>query len=153
MLTEKQQAINYITMRHIERVRNLINKCVNMLLKCGENHDQTKLETPEVELFAEYTDKLADVEYNSDEYRSYLVEMQVALEHHYGHNRHHPEHHKSGIDDMDLIDMVEMFCDWKAASERHNTGNILKSIETNADRFSMSPQLIRIFENTAKRFG
>lgn len=47
------------------------------------------------------------------------------------------------------MDLVEMICDWKAASERHNDGNIRKSIEHNAERFGMSPQLTRIFENTA----
>jgi hypothetical protein len=65
---------------------------------------------------------------------------------------HHPEHFKDGVDDMNLLDIMEMFCDWKAAGERHNDGNILKSIERNADRFGLSPQLVRILENTAKLF-
>lgn len=51
---------------------------------------------------------------------------------------------------MDLLDLIEMLCDWKAASERHNDGNIRKSIEHNGVRFNMSSQLIRICENTAK---
>jgi len=37
----------------------------------------------------------------------------------------------------------------KAASERHNDGNIRKSIEVNANRFGLSPQLVAILENTA----
>lgn len=55
----------------------------------------------------------------------------------------------SPVNDMNLVDLLEMICDWKAASERHNNGNIRKSIEINADRFGMSPQLTKIFENTA----
>ncbi len=51
---------------------------------------------------------------------------------------------------MTLIDLIEMLVDWKAASERHNDGNILKSIEKNSSRFNMGVQLCRIFENTAK---
>lgn len=51
---------------------------------------------------------------------------------------------------MTLLDLIEMLVDWKASSERHNNGNILKSIEINGNRFGMSPQLIEIFENTAK---
>ena len=35
------------------------------------------------------------------------------------------------------------------ASERHNNGNIRKSITINAARFKMSPQLVKILENTA----
>lgn len=150
MLTEQQQACNFITMRHIEKVRNYINKVISNLLGRAEKHDQSKLESPEVELFTEYTPKLAACTFGSEEYNRFKKEMGVALEHHYARNAHHPEHHKNGINDMTLLDLVEMLVDWKAASERHNDGNILKSIEHNGQRFDMSPQLIRIFENTAK---
>ena len=149
MLTESQKATNYDTFRHIERVRNLLNVCVNDLIKRGELHDQTKLASPEVELFTEYTPKLATCTYGSEEYSSYLMAIKPALDHHYANNRHHPEHHKNGINDMNLLDIVEMLCDWKAASERHNDGNIRKSIEINANRFNLSPQLVSILENTA----
>jgi len=112
-------------------------------------HDQSKLDNPEISLFTEYTPKLADCTYGSDEYKSFLGAMKPAIDHHYANNRHHPEHFKNGVDEMNLIDMIEMLCDWKAASERHNDGNIRKSIEINANRFNMSPQLVKIFENTA----
>ena len=148
-LTQEQKATNYDTFRHIERVRNLLNICAIELLKRGEHHDQTKLVSPEVELFTEYTDKLAGCTYGSTEYDGYRAALKPALDHHYANNRHHPEHHKYGVNDMNLIDIVEMLCDWKAASERHNDGNIRKSIEINARRFDMSPQLVKIFENTA----
>jgi len=150
MLTIDQQACNFITMRHIERVRNYLNKVIINLLGRSERHDQSKLESPEVELFTEYTPKLAACTFGSEEYNTFKKEMSVALEHHYARNSHHPEHHKNGVNDMTLLDLIEMLVDWKAASERHNNGNILKSIEHNGQRFEMSPQLIRIFENTAK---
>lgn len=148
MLTEAQKATNYDTFKHIERVRNLINICIKELINRGELHDQTKLESPEVELFTEYTSVLSNTTYGSQEYKDILQKLKPALEHHYCKNRHHPEHHKNGVNDMNLIDLLEMFCDWKAASERHNNGNIKKSIEVNGNRFNLSPQLIRIFENT-----
>lgn len=148
-LTLEEKATNCDTFRHIERVRNLLNVCAIELLKRGETHDQTKLEPPEVGLFTEYTPKLAECTYGSDEYREFLDKLKPALDHHYAHNRHHPEHHKNGIDDMNLLDIVEMLCDWKAASERHNDGNIRKSIEINANRFGLSPQMVKILENTA----
>ena len=38
-------------------------------------------------------------------------------------NRHHPEHFgEDGIRGMNLPDVVEMLCDWKAASERTKDG-------------------------------
>lgn len=152
-LTEAEKATNYDTFRHIERVRNLLNQFVAELLRRGEAHDQTKLVPPEVGAFTEYTGKLAGCTYGSQEYEGYRKAMKPALDHHYAHNRHHPEHFKSGVNDMNLLDLLEMFADWKAASERHNDGNIRKSIEKNADRFGMSPQLVRIFENTVEVLG
>jgi len=113
-----------------------------------EDHDQSKLENPEVQAFTEYTDRLANTTYGSPEYEDCKKAMAPALAHHYANNSHHPEYYKNGIDDMNLIDLIEMLCDWKAASERHNDGNIRKSIEINGKRFNMNSQLIRIFENT-----
>lgn len=103
-------------------------------------------------MFTEFTPKLAESTYGSAEYDGFRKAMGPALAHHYANNSHHPEHHKNGVDDMTLLDVLEMFADWKAAGERHNNGNILKSIETNADRFNLSPQLVKILENTAKIF-
>lgn len=123
--------------------------CVAELLLRGERHDQSKMAEPELALFMEYTPKLKHVTYGSDEYKEFLKQLKPALDHHYANNRHHPEHHKSGINDMNLLDLLEMMCDWKASSERHNDGNIRKSIEHNADRFGISPQLVKILENTA----
>lgn len=150
MLSLEEKATNYETFRHIERVRNLLNNCVTDLLNRGERHDQSKLEEPEVALFTEYTSKLAGTTYGSEEYNQYKKAMKPALDHHYGHNSHHPEFWKNGIKDMSLLDLVEMLCDWKAASERHTNGNINKSIEINAERFGISADLTRILENTAK---
>jgi hypothetical protein len=147
-LTLEQQATNYHTMRHIERVRNLLNQAAIELMRRGEKHDQSKLASPEVELFTEYTEKLAELKFGSQEYNDNLELMKPALDHHYANNSHHPQHWKNGVDDMSLFDLLEMFLDWKASSERHNDGNIRLSIEKNGKRFDMSPQLIRIFENT-----
>jgi hypothetical protein len=149
MLTTEEKATNNDTFRHIERVRNLLNRCVADLLNRGEAHDQTKLVCPEVAIFTEFTPKLSGSTYGSLEYNAFLEKMKPALDHHYANNSHHPQHYKNGINDMNLLDIIEMLCDWKAASERHNDGNIRKSIEINADRFGISPQLTKVLENTA----
>lgn len=147
-LTLEEKACNFDTMRHIERVRNLINVVVFDLLRRGELHDQSKLEPPEVTLFTEMTPVLAGTTYGSPEYDEAKKKLGPALAHHYGNNRHHPEHWKNGIEDMNLLDLLEMFVDWKASSERHHDGNIRKSIEINGSRFKMPPLLVKIFENT-----
>ena len=58
-----------------------------------------------------------------------------------------------GINGMSLLDLLEMFCDWKAATERHADGDIKRSIEINRDRFNMSPQLAQILDNTRIELG
>jgi len=145
-------AANLQTFRHIERVRDLLNDVIRELLTRGELHDQSKLVSPEAEAFAEVTDKLAACTYGSPEYEGYRKQISAALDHHYARSRHHPEHFPHGVNDMTLVDLIEMFIDWKASSERHANGNILKSIEHNTDRFNLSPQLARIFQNTAEMF-
>lgn len=54
---------------------------------------------------------------------------------------------------MSLLDVVEMLADWKAATERHDDGDIEKSLEINADRFNLSPQLYSILKNTIDEMG
>lgn len=79
--------------------------------------------------------------------------MRKTLDHHNAANRHHPEHHVDGVNDMTLIDLLEMLCDWKAATERHDDGDIGRSLDINRDRFEMGDQLVVILENTARAWG
>lgn len=138
------------TQKHIETVRKYIRFMIDKIEMRGVKHDASKLESPEVELFAEVTPKLAATTYGSDEYNGFLDKLKPALDHHYASNRHHPQHFVNGINDMTLIDIIEMFCDWKASTLRQNDGNLLKSIETNAERFNMDGQLKQILMNTAR---
>ena len=140
------------TQKHIEKVRKYIRFLTDKLTTRGVEHDATKLQSPEVELFAEYTDQLKNLEYNSEEYKASLAALKPALDHHYATYRHHPEHFADGVNDMNLIDLCEMIADWKAASERQNNGNLIKSIEINAKRFGIDAQLKQILLNTAKLY-
>ena len=56
------------TIKHIENVRKYIKVCTDELTERGIEHDRLKLESPEVEIFTEYTPKLADSTYGSEEY-------------------------------------------------------------------------------------
>lgn len=138
------------TIKHIENVRSYIRIFTDALTSRGIRHDASKLENPEVESFTKCTPKLAKLTYGTPEYNESLKELNTALQHHYACNRHHPEHFNRGINDMTLVDVVEMLCDWKAASMRQHDGNLLKSIEINAQRFGYDDQLKQIFINTAK---
>lgn len=54
-----------------------------------------------------------------------------------------------GIRAMSLLDLIEMLADWKAAGERHADGSLEKSLEHNAKRFEISPELQTILRKTA----
>lgn len=138
------------TIRHIQRVRELLTSMILELDRRAQLHDQSKLESPEAEIFGEYGPELGKVVYNSPEYIALLEKVKPATDHHYANNRHHPQHWPNGINDMTLLDLVEMLIDWKASTERVKNGNIRKSIETNISRFNMSEQLGQIFHNTVR---
>lgn len=137
------------TIRHIRRVQELMNVVVAKLLERSRVHDVSKLHDPEADVFAVMTHKLKSCEYGSDEYKAFLAEMKPALDHHYMHNSHHPEHHAGGASSMSLLDLLEMLIDWKAAGERHDTGSIQKSLDFNRLRFGYGDELDGILRRTA----
>lgn len=147
-LTSEQKATNEITLLHILEVRRLLSYCRADLERRGKEHDQSKLRNPEVQTFTEYTPKLKEAEYGSEEYKGFLKGMAPALEHHYANNSHHPEHYENGIDGMNLLDVLEMLVDWKASTLRTKGGDIRKSLEIQRKRFGISDQLMKILENT-----
>lgn len=138
------------TIKHIHRVRHFLYLMIEELDRRARDHDQTKLSSPEAEIFGEYTPELAKTEYDSPEYKALLEKVRPAIDHHYAKNRHHPEHWVNGVEDMTLPDLVEMLCDWKAATERNKNGNIRTSIEKNTVRYNLSPQLAKIMQNTVR---
>lgn len=180
-LAYTQEQCKKDTKDHINQVREFLLIMLNELSERAINHDKSKLESPEIEIFTEYTPKLKNSTYGSNEYKGFLEGLGEALKHHYQNNSHHPEHYKkyvcngcfkefekmpsrcdvcmysqfqeeADIKQMDLLDIVEMFCDWKAATLRHDDGDIYKSIDINQKRFRYSDDLASIFRNTARLF-
>jgi hypothetical protein len=86
-----EQSAKFKTLRHIETVRNYLDQCAIELIKSGQKHDQCKLQSPEADIFEEFTPKLRGCTYGSEEYKSFLKEMSKALDHHYENSKHHPE--------------------------------------------------------------
>jgi len=140
------------TKEHINNVGKNIDVFVKELNSRKDLHDKSKLEEPEFKTFVEFTPKLKNSTYGSEEYNSFIKDMAPALKHHYENNRHHPEYNSNGINGMNLIDILEMLADWHAASKRHADGDIIKSIEINKERFGISDQLYDILKNTITIF-
>ncbi|MGI5161417.1 DUF5662 family protein [Microbispora sp. CA-102843] len=141
------------TLKHSLRVGALMGMAISELVDRSVRHDLSKTEPPELGIFNEFTPKLKTSTYGSEEYKGFLEALGEGLQHHYAHNRHHPEHFPNGVNDMTLVDLVEMLADWKAATERHADGDLERSLEIQRDRFGMSDQLAAILRNTAAHFG
>jgi hypothetical protein len=146
-LSFEMQQVNS-TIEHIRKVQELLNKCSSELSNRAIWHDATKFSIAEWPYFLTHTKTLAGIIYGSPEYKKSLKEIRPALENHYKRNRHHPEYHLAWINDMTLLDILEMLCDWLAATKRHKDGNIIQSIELNQKRFSYGNELKKILINT-----
>lgn len=146
------------TLAHIDRVRHFLDRAIGNLGMRAHAHDASKLVDPELAAFDEATPKLAGMEYGSPEYKESLAALGPALQHHFMHNDHHPEHYPNGVRGMSLLALIEMLCDWRAASERmkQRTDDPAKmksfesGLEFNKERFEISDDLYEILLNTAR---
>lgn len=149
------------TREHIACVRYFLHGAIGDLYGRCHKHDASKLVSPEVEAFDIATPKLANLEYGSEEYKESLRELGSALDHHFVHNDHHPEHYENGVRGMSLMALLEMLCDWRAASERvkqrTDDPEKVKTFESglafNQERFGYSDELAGILLNTARELG
>jgi hypothetical protein len=138
--------------QHIDTLRAIVFTFIDHLFIRASTHDRSKLFEPEISVIHENLPRLKKLKYQSPEYKRNLAEIKPMLDHHYANNMHHIEHHQNGIADMDLVSIVEMFCDWNAAVLQHESGNIEDSIKENKERYNLSPEMELIFLNTLKYF-
>jgi hypothetical protein len=139
------------TKNHSRRVFGLMGDVAVELAARGREHDASKMRQPEKDWFDRFTPKLKGSKFPSPEYDEFLKAMDPGLELHYKENRHHPQHFEAGVNSMNLLDLLEMLADWKAAGERHaDGGNLCRSILHNAERFGMSGWLKDCLLHTAE---
>jgi hypothetical protein len=143
-----------ITEKHIARVQELLGIAAHILGERGRLHDLSKFDPIEkgpLDEMQRLIEEEGPAPYGSDEYRRRTGLLGPMLANHYAMNSHHPEHYADGVAGMDLFDLVEMFFDWKAASERGEESSI--GLSHSVKRFCIEPQLASILKNTADRLG
>lgn len=141
------------TLKHSQRVAELMMPMIKDLLDRSTRHDHSKTETPEVECFDKFTPKLRELTYDSPEYKQCLVDMKDALDHHYVNNDHHPQFWEGGVNNMPLMAHLEMLADWRAAAERTKDGNLARSLEINKKRFGADDGIYNMWVNTCEYLG
>lgn len=139
------------SINHIKQVQFFMEQVIKGLIERARLHDASKLNEPEYSGYAGLSEALKGLQYGTDEYRAAFVPFRAIIQHHYQANDHHPEHFDKtdGVAQMNLLQLVEMFCDWKAASTR-NGSSLLDSLDVSVQRFGVEPQLAKIFTNTAR---
>lgn len=143
-----------VTYQHIARVRELLGKFAVEMIRRGDVHDASKFEPIEMgplEAMQEVIDRDGQAPFGSDEYKRRTDMLGPMIEHHRMANSHHPEFYANGVAGMDLFDLVEMFFDWKAASERGQEPAMNLSFA--CDKYRLDPMLRSILINTAERLG
>lgn len=80
------------TIEHINTVRRFMANVQDNIVHRMIRHDHSKLCSPEKEIFDEFTPKLKNSTYGSEEYKKFLEQMKIGIDHHYKMNSHHPEH-------------------------------------------------------------
>lgn len=141
------------TKAHIIKVQDNIDAAIQNLNTRATLHDLSKLREPEKSGFDAMMGRLSNAVYGSDDYKAALAEGKSTIARHYAANDHHPEHWPGGVNDMSLLSILEMLCDWKAASERTKQGSIQQSLPINKERFGISDQLYAVLENTVRELG
>jgi hypothetical protein len=139
------------TLAHILLVRDNIEVFVSAMLRRGRVHDASKFSAVEKPALDAVMPLLEGVAYGSPDWEAVVGRAAPALEHHYRHNSHHPEHYgNAGVSGMDLFDIVEMVCDWMAAATRHPGDGV--KLAYNVEKFAIDPQLAAIIANTLARW-
>jgi hypothetical protein len=139
-------------MKHRALVAEHMLTIVAELNKRAVHHDDSKFDLEEYDAYEEAFPNLQKYAYGSEEHRAELRKIKPAIEHHYQNNRHHPEYFGNvGIAGMNLLDLIEMVCDWVAASQRKGSQtDLLKSLQINKTRFDIDDQLFLIIMNTVE---
>lgn len=71
------------TLKHALRVGELMGQPIKELVDRSVRHDRSKTEDPELAIFNEFSPKLRDSTYGSEEYKGFLTAMGDGLRHHY----------------------------------------------------------------------
>jgi len=148
---EKTKAILLL---HRIRVTKYMSRFIESLVLRLATHDDSKMQEEEFGVYCEVIDEFEGLKFGSPGYDEIVKKLSPAKEHHFFHNRHHPEHFETGINEMNLADLIEMLCDWKSATlNKGGSGDLDMSIRILSEKYDISPQLKQILINTAKDFG
>lgn len=137
---------------HKARVAGYMQHVANDLFRRASVHDNSKFGPEEFGPYDAAFPELQKYPYGSAELKAVYQSIKPALKHHFEANDHHPEHFERGVNAMNLIQLIEMLCDWLAASERSQTP-FMQGFEMNKERFGLDEQLFEVLRNTVMQIA
>lgn len=151
-----------VTRRHIARVSELLGEFAIEMIRRSSAHDKSKFDPIELEPLARMQaviDTEGPAQFGTDEYKRRTDMLGPMITNHRHNNSHHPEFYEfeyggdclNGINGMNLFDLVEMFFDWKAASERGE--DVCMRLGAACDKYKIDGPLREILYNTARKLG
>lgn len=150
MSEPSEETKTLVTMlRHVGIVRRNIKRISEGLERRAEVHDISKLSLEEFSGFVEVNQIARKYPFGSKEYKESLKDNDV-INLHFSRNSHHPEFYPNGISDMSLLDIIEMVCDWKAASETYGRTSFFDALVIQAERFKLDEKQMWLIALIAK---
>lgn len=140
-------------LRHISEVAENLAVMRADLERRGLGHDRSKLEELEFCAFTKTRPQFKRANYMSKEYQECIDAIKPAIDHHYRNNRHHTGFHKGGFADMNLLDILEMLADWKAASRRSPDLSLKDSLPKAFERYGIPENMQRHIRATLDYLG
>lgn len=136
------------TRKHQQLVAKIMLNAVRMITDRAVNHDASKLYDSERRWYVNpvYRLNTEKVPYGSDYYKELTEQMGPGWEHHQSVNDHHVSE-VNQLKTMSLISLLEMCCDWIAASRRQGNDPALP-LDSLVEKSGMGKDLQEIIKNT-----
>lgn len=90
--------------------------------------------------------------YGTPKYKEKLNRYKEVFQHHYKHNKHHPEHWSEYYCDMDLMDVIEMLCDWLGYKEDITLKEAEILVNQQCERYGFNDTFRHLLYNTLKNY-
>lgn len=141
------------TLMHVAEVQERLEDMIHDLRKRGLCHDRTKFQELEFDTFCRTRPRFKGVKFGTPDYDAVVEEAREAVEHHHHHNRHHTTYYDGGIEDMNLLDVLEMLADWRAAARRSKGQSFEESLPKAFERYNVPEVLREMIGRTIQYLG
>jgi hypothetical protein len=136
---------------HKEKVGKNLLKIQTEIGRRMYSHDNDKIANDTIfEVYEQYNSKLRNEKYDSPEFLKYAKIMRPAVQLHTSKNRHHFYDKSNQIknEEVDLIDLIEVLCDWIGATERNPNIDFKEALEYNFEKYNIPKEWRIIMLNT-----